>query len=277
MSMNDEAWFALIAQSYLNPPAYYHGRPLPGFPADQIQANTTGHAGVPTLAEAFTFYQDCAQQFHKAGRPLHEDCSLLDFGVGWARIARFFLRELPAQNIFGIDVMADFIDICKQTWRSNNFIVTPPFPPTPIPDGRFDFIVGYSVFSHLSESACTAWMAEFHRILRPNGMLALTTRSRNFFDTCEAFKGQNVTGYQKAMSEIFDDFDDARRRYDRGEFVHSNIEGVSGGGAMNSSFYGETFIPEQYARDAYADKFVLENFLFSPERQLHPIMIFTKR
>jgi SAM-dependent methyltransferase len=155
--------------------------------------------------------------------------------------------------------------------------VTNPFPPTPIPDERFDFIVGYSVFSHLSESACAEWMAEFHRILRPNGILALTTRSRNFFDTCESFKGHDVTGYQKAMSEIFDDFDDARNRYDRGEFVHSNIDGVAGGGAMNASFYGETFIPEQYARSAYADRFHFNEFLFDATRQMHPIMFFTKR
>jgi hypothetical protein len=115
MSLNDQAWFELIAQSYLNPPAHYRGTPLPGFPPDQIQANTTGQAGVPTLAEAFIFYQDCVRQFHKAGRPLREDCSLLDFGTGWGRIARFFLRELPSQNIFGIDVTADFVDICKKT------------------------------------------------------------------------------------------------------------------------------------------------------------------
>lgn len=275
--MNDEAWFALLAASYASPPAYYRGSPLPGFPPDQIQANTTGQAGVPTLAEAFTFYQDCARQFRALRQPLRENAALLDFGTGWGRIARCFLRELPAQNIFGIDVTPEFIDICKQTWRSNNFITTSPLPPTPIPAARFDFIVGYSVFSHLSEAACASWMAEFHRILRPGGILALTTRARSFFDTCEAFKGRNVTGYQKAMSEIFADFGEARRRYDRGEFVHSNIEGVSGGGAMNSSFYGETFIPEQYASRAYKDKFVLKKFLFVPERQLHPIMFFARK
>jgi hypothetical protein len=43
-----------------------------------------------------------------------------------------------------------------------------------------------------------------------------------------------------------------------------------------SRFYGETFIPEKYARSAYADLFVLEKFLFDPIRQPQPIMFFRK-
>ncbi len=277
MSLSDIEWLALVAKSYLQPPVPFRDTTLPGFPPDQIQTNTTGDAGLKTLTEAFIFYEDCAAQFRRLGRPLGRDSALLDFGVGWGRIARFFLKDVAAQNIFGIDVSPEMIEICRQTWRSNNFIVTNPFPPTPIPDARFDFITGYSVFSHLSEQACAAWMDEFHRILRPNGIVALTTRSRQFLDVCEALKQQNVTGYAKAMSEIFGDFDAARERYDRGEFVHSNIDGVSGGGAMNASFYGETFIPEEYARTAYAEKFHLETFLYDPARQTHPIMVFSKK
>ena len=67
-----------------------------------------------------------------------------------------------------------------------------------------------------------------------------------------------------------------RACHDQGEFVHSNREGVAGGGAMTRDFYGETFIPEKYARSAYANLFVLENFLFDPNRQKHPIMFFRK-
>jgi SAM-dependent methyltransferase len=269
-------WFKLLCESYVNPPIYHCGIPLPGFPPDQLQINTTGQAGAETLKEAFVFYLDCLEQFSLLGKPVQEEHCLLDFGVGWGRISRFFLREISAKNIFGIDVTPEFIDICKRTFRSNNFIVTNPFPPTPIPDKRFDFIVAYSVFSHLSEKACSAWMNEFSRILQPGGVIAITTRGRTFLDTCEFLRSQEVSGYTKAMSLIFEDFADARMRYDRGEFLHSNIEGVSGGGAMNSSFYGETLIPEPYARAAYAKQFKLEKFLFDPGRQIHPIMFFRK-
>jgi hypothetical protein len=60
--------------------------------------------------------------------------------VGWGRIARFFLRELPAENIYGIDVMEEFVQIRTRTFRNNNFYVTTPFPPTEIAAEKFNFI-----------------------------------------------------------------------------------------------------------------------------------------
>jgi 2-polyprenyl-3-methyl-5-hydroxy-6-metoxy-1,4-benzoquinol methylase len=274
--LSEDDWFAAVCESYLNPPLVVDGKELPAFPSDEIQANTTGQSGVDTLKEAFIFYQDCTETFRNLGAPIKPQHCLLDFGVGWGRIARFFLRELPAENIYGIDVMEEFVQICTRTFRNNNFYVTPPFPPIKIAAEKFNFIVGYSVFSHLSEAVCTSWMKEFHRILAPGGQLALTTRGRPFLDYCESLRGKEHAGYLGALSEIFDDFTHARAHYDQGEFVHSNREGVTGGGVMTGDFYGETFIPEKYARSAYANLFVLENFLFDPNRQTHPIMFFRK-
>jgi SAM-dependent methyltransferase len=276
MPTQDE-WFEAVVDSYLRPPVVVNGKALPGFPPDQVQINTTGQAGAATLKEAFVFYCDCVDTFRALGAPLQARHRLLDFGVGWGRIARFFLRDLPLGNIHGIDVSADAIQTCRQTFGNDNFEVTSPYPPTKYPDGTFDAIVGYSVFSHLSEDACRQWMAEFHRILAPGGMLALTTRGRPFFDYCESLAGKGHAGYLGALSTLFDDFRAARARYDRGEFVHSNKEGVSGGGAMTSAFYGETFIPQAYARRAYSEQFAFEKFLFDPPRQSHPILFFRKR
>ena len=45
---------------------------------------------------------------------------------------------------------------------------------------------------------------------------------------------------------------------------------------MNSTFYGETFIPEAYAAEAYKDWFVLEEFAFDSTKQSHPIMFFRR-
>lgn len=270
-------WFDLVCKSYLQPPVLFNNMELPGFPSDKIQSNTTGQAGVNTLKEAFIFYQDCIETFEILGKPIAGNNKLLDFGVGWGRIARFFLRELPLSNIYGVDVMREFIDICKETFRSNNFDVTTPFPPTALHENSFDYVVGYSVFSHLSENACKEWMHEFYRITKPGALLALTTRGRPFFDYCESLKTKGLGGYSDALSMMFTDFDQARARYDRGEFVHSNANGVTGGGAMNSEFYGETFIPEHYARNAYTDIFTLERFLFDPSRQSHPIMFFRRK
>ncbi len=276
MLMQDK-WFETVCESYLHRPTYYEGKELPGFPSEAIQSNTTGQSGIATLKEAFVFYQDCTETFSKLGSPIDPKHHLLEFGVGWGRIARFFLRELPPDHIMGIDVMEEFIQICRDTFRSDNFSVCMPFPPTSIPDKAMNFVIGYSVFSHLSEEACARWMGEFYRVLVPGGIVALTTRGRPFFDQCEGLKGKGHTGYLDALSKLFPDFSHARARYDKGEFVHSNCQGVNGGGAMTSEFYGETFIPESYAKNAYSEMFELEKFLFNPSRQTHPIMFFRKR
>ena len=276
MNTHKDKWFELINQSYQNPPITYKDQLLPGFPSDTIQINTTGQCGAPTLKEAFIFYEDCAQTFEKTGIPISNKHTLLDFGIGWGRIARFFMKDLPLKNIYGIDVEPSMIDICKDTFKTDNFQTCEPHPPTSLPEEKFDFIVAYSVFSHLSEEACFEWMKEFSRILRPGGMVAVTTRGRPFFDFCQAQNPESA-GYTGALGRLFPDFNEARAQYDRGEFVHSNIRGVDGGGSMNSTFYGETFIPEQYARTAYNEFMTFENFLYEPPRQTHPILFMRKK
>lgn len=46
---------------------------------------------------------------------------------------------------------------------------------------------------------------------------------------------------------------------------------------MTAEFYGESFIPEAYARTAYADYFELEKFLFDERRQTQPILFFRRK
>jgi SAM-dependent methyltransferase len=273
-----DEWFQKICDSYSRPPVYVEGvGELPGFPPDAMQITTTGQAGIDTLKDAFVFYQDCTKLFRQLGRPMESQHSLLDFGAGWGRITRFFLRDLPLGNIFGIDVTEESVEICKKTFRSDQFYVCNPFPPASFPDGKISYVVGYSVFSHLSEQACASWMREFHRILAPDGFIALTTRGRPFLDYCESLQAQKHSGYLGALSSMFDDFSLARARYDGGEFVHSNSVGVTGGGAMTGEFYGESFIPESYARTAYAELFTLEKFLVGHLPQTPPTMFFRKK
>ena len=38
--------------------------------------------------------------------------------------------------------------------------------------GHFDAVTAYSVFTHLTEQAQVAWLAEIHRILAPGGVFA---------------------------------------------------------------------------------------------------------
>lgn len=70
-----------------------------------------------------------------------------------------------------------------------------------------------------------------------------------------------------AALNLFPDFDAAKRRYDAGEFVHSNVYGVTGGGTLTSQFYGESFIPKKYAQDILSR--YLEFIEFDFEQGMH--------
>lgn len=274
-TFSNREWFDLLCLSIENQNLTIREDSLPAFPSKEYQVRTTGSSGKAPLKEAFDFYCDCAGTFESMHNPLTEQSALLDFGVGWGRIARFFLKEISLNNIYGLDVEAESIQNCKECFGTQNFFVCSAYPPTNLESSTFTHIVGFSVFSHLSEQACKLWMEEFHRLLKPNGSLALTTRGNPFFGYCESLMGKkNLDGYSAALSALFEDFEAAKAAYNRGEFVHSNKKEVSGGGAMTSEFYGETFIPEKYAREAYSHLFELHKFDAS---RFHPTMFFQKK
>lgn len=274
MLENDE-WFKKIENS-LTTVEYINEYKLPLFPSDQIQLNTTGMSGKQTLEEAYFFYENCVHKFSQSILWKNENKKLLDFGTGWGRILRFFLKDIKGDNLHGVEVDQSLLNICANTFQWGHFIKNNPLPPIDIPNESIDFIVGYSVFSHLSEDACLLWMKEFHRILKPGGMIALTTRGEWFIDYCENLQKTSTTGYQNALANVFDNYRKAKETYKNGDFLHANTDGVSGGGPLDKSFYGESFIPESYAQRVYSKFFRVYNFEFYPDGSGHPTMFFKK-
>ena len=66
-----------------------------GFPEDRIQRDMVGSAGEHALREAFLFWQEAKAYFNGlSARPLNE-CYVLDFGCGWGRYTRLFLKDTP--------------------------------------------------------------------------------------------------------------------------------------------------------------------------------------
>ena len=82
--LSDEAWFAKLIQSQSN-----SSLGLPAFPSDAVQRTFVGQSGETALKEAFVFYQAVLRRLGAEVR----ETNLLDFGVGWGRIIRMFLRD----------------------------------------------------------------------------------------------------------------------------------------------------------------------------------------
>src|SRR3954471_22838053 len=88
-------------------------RALPDLPQDDVQERFTGNIGDHTLKEGWqfsTFVRDIAARH--LGRPM-SDLDVLDFGCGWGRISRFFIKDVAPDRLWGIDPLEPAIDICQ--------------------------------------------------------------------------------------------------------------------------------------------------------------------
>lgn len=243
-SLDNEKWFELVS-------GLIHEtsdeKIIPLSPPDEIQKNFTGRSGIDTFRQAFEFYQMVTRSvgvYYSGGI---EEAKILDFGCGWGRIIRFFLRDMDPSNIYGCDCVDDMIEICKKTNQWCNFFKSNTYPPLNIEPGYFDIIYAYSVFSHVSEDAQKKWLSEFHRILKPGGILILTTRRFDFIDQIEAI-------YPESQF----DANTAKQDYLEGKYVHFSY---GGGYSLEESYWGETAIPREYIENVWTNLFSIVDFI----------------
>ena len=253
---SDRVWFDANAAGYRRYPSFR--RLLPGFPEEETQRGFVGAAGDHALREAFDAYTSWRDACARHGLPLGRDSRVLDFGCGWGRLLRLFLREVAPENLLGVDVLDQAIELCRQINPWCRFERIEPLPPIALSDQSFDLIYLFSVFSHLSEDAHAAWLAEFHRLLRPGGLLIATTRPRAFIEWCAAVRQGTRTPTHVELLRTFVETQAWLARYDRGEFCHDS---VGGGEVLSSSFYGETCIPEAYVRRRWTAWFEISNYV----------------
>lgn len=265
MNLQIDPWLKTLLLSLETGQRSPFGDVIPEYPAEELQRNTTGLASGAAIEQAYAFYQDAIDALGKVGLSLGRDSQLLDFGFGWGRISRVFMQDVPLENIHGIDVDPGFVALTQKAFDSSNFTECPAFPPTKFPAGKFDLVYAYSVFSHLSEKACRKWMDEFHRVLKPGGVVVFTTRHDSFFDYCAwAATQESDNPYLTALGALFPDIEAAKASYRSGELVHASSEAVGGGGPRDASFYGETWIPEQFAATEFGDGFEFIAGYFDP-------------
>lgn len=109
------------------------------------------------------------------------DKRILDWGCGPGRI----IRHLPTVinndcEYFGTDYNKKSIDWCAKNLPGISFNCNTSAATLPYVDNFFDIIYGISIFTHLSEQMHYDWYNELFRILKPNGIILLTTQGDNF-------------------------------------------------------------------------------------------------
>jgi SAM-dependent methyltransferase len=255
--IDDQTWRWLHLEAREQCP--FLGDYLPSLPPDELQAQIASLSGDAALRHGFEAYELFKRLAGDYRHPLEPSDAVLDFGCGWGRIIRFFIRDVEPENLWGIDVDEIALEACRDTNRWARFEHVDSMPPSHFDDGTFDLIYAFSVFSHLSEECHLAWLKEFERILKRGGVFVSTTLSRHLIEQSEDYASHDLESlppWQRHLAEAFSPPDEFLALYDRGDYCFAPITGTG-------EHYGLACIPETYVRRHWARRFQVRQFFTS--------------
>jgi SAM-dependent methyltransferase len=122
------------------------------------------------------YYADLvADALRESGLDLADARRGLDFGCSSGRVVRVLAAAYPDIEWHGSDPIPEAIHWARENLPGIAFEVGPERPPLPYDEGQFDFAFAISIWSHFAEPAAVAWLEEMRRIIRPGGLLVMTT------------------------------------------------------------------------------------------------------
>jgi SAM-dependent methyltransferase len=118
---------------------------------------------------------------------------VLDFGAGAGRVVRHALGEDPGGHYWACDIDRRSVEWMRAHLSPLQAFQTEHWPPTELPDGQFDVIYAFSVFTHLLD-AWSSWLLELHRLLDPDGVLIVTVFGPGISWHGEVPIGEDING-----------------------------------------------------------------------------------
>jgi len=124
-----------------------------------------------------------------------ENARVLDWGCGPGRVVRHMQKAIGSESSFyGTDYNKNSIEWCSKYLKDVEFNLNSLEAKLPYETGFFNVIYGISIFTHLSEQMHHDWYKELVRVLKPNGILFLTTQGDNFLSKMTE---EEITAYEK--------------------------------------------------------------------------------
>ena len=248
---------------------------LPGFPPAAVQERLHGTTFERAMSGALALrhftLRFVRQTLHTFVVP---EMKILDFGCGWGRLVRTFLKDFHIENIFATDVDAEVIEIARSLLPEVHFAVNQGLASLPYPDASFDIIVANSVFSHLAERNFRFWMQELTRVLKPGRALVFTTWGRGLLAMAkDVFEtGERRFEWQRNILNGFDSYQELHARFSAGTFVFA---GTGGGKYLPPAEFGLAMVPRAYFEKEIAG-LAVKDFLDDP-RQFSQAVFFTQK
>ncbi|MHB8872545.1 MAG: class I SAM-dependent methyltransferase [Myxococcaceae bacterium] len=277
-ALSDERWRALMMRSLTE--HHIDGAEFPGFPEESVQVMFTSWKREEALEESYRFFKIAKAACAKHGHPLSKSTRMLDFGVGWGRICRMFMKDVPADNIVGVDVNEDILSTCRSIVPYGTFMQCANGQPLSLPAGGLDLAVAFSVFSHLPEKNHWHWLRELHRVLKPGGTAVFTTLAPNFLSMCTAAAGDPESNdwnrnLAKLVTGSYPNWKKELTKFDPKAFFYL----PSGGGLKNlePENYGWAMIQRGYAEKNWRELFEVSDYLDDASNIKQAVFVLRKR
>jgi len=245
-----------------------------GFPPNNVQERFVGRSGRSALQEVVPFLALISDFY-----AINNNVSIVDFGAGWGRIARFFQGVVPSERLYLADVDPEALGWCEACGVKGTRILLDKAGNFPLPDAAVDIVYAYSVFSHLSEASAVHWLNDLHRVLKKNGLLVFTTQSLRFLHLVSACAAKpNANDLERSIGQYMgSNPQKSILAYESGKHTYSDVNGNGGGGVLTGDFYGWAAIPPVWFDREFASKFAIEKYVDDPAVLEQAVYVVRKR
>ncbi len=269
---SDAEWLELLKMSVTE--RVIDGFTFPSFPGEDVQERFVGSSYETALTEAFEFYTFLKHVTEKLGKRLSEQSRILDFGCGWGRFIRFFMKDVASENIYGSDVDPLAIDICKQSALPGQFDVLERDGTLPYPDRFFDVMMAYSVFTHLPENVHLHWMKELARVSKSGAIFCLTLEPRFFIDRIKNANKEPGNVFLQGLAQYAPNINDLYEKFDHGEISYLT---TGGGDNLTSDVYGDAIVPPSFIETRWSEYFKVISYQDFPDKNWYQARLVVQR
>lgn len=145
-------------------------------PSPHLVVLVAGHADLESfLAQGRHIGGFIADLAARHGSPIEAPGTVLDFGCGCGRIARWLApRVIGAGGRFvGVDINRLLLDWSAAS-LPGEYRLSGLKPPAPVEGGSVRLMYAVSVFTHLPKASMEAWLADYARVLAPGGLALIS-------------------------------------------------------------------------------------------------------
>jgi ubiquinone/menaquinone biosynthesis C-methylase UbiE len=106
---------------------------------------------------------------------------VLDIGCGWGRSFKLLHERFSPRRLIGIDTDLEKLQASERETRDDGLsvdLLLGSAARIPLPDGTADLLLCHQTFHHLRNQE--AALREFHRVLRPGGVLLMAESTRRY-------------------------------------------------------------------------------------------------